>query len=66
MKGIKLCTSASGNLCINIKARFPINAMSVPFSVKTLTKRGKTQTAAKLHCQFCHPPFTYLKKVLHI
>ena len=65
LKEIEWYTSASGLCCVNIQPCFPIDAMNVLFSVKREKAREKAQAAETLHHQFCHPPFTFLKKVLH-
>ena len=66
VKEMALFTSASGHWCVNIQPCFPVDAMSILFSVSGLTKAEKQQAAARLHWQYCHPPFSFLKKVLSV
>ena len=65
-KEVALFTSASGHWCVNIQPCIPVDAMSVLFSVDGLSKGEKQQAAARLHRQYCHPPFSFLKKVLSV
>ena len=47
-----------------IQPNFPLKAISVMFSVAHLPKETKVSVAERLHRQFCHPPYQFLKKVL--
>ena len=66
VKEMALFTSASGHWCVNIQPCFPVDAVSILFSVSGLTKAEKQQAAARLHRQYCHPAFSFLKKVLSV
>ena len=56
--------SKSGHWCIEIQPNFPLEAISVMFSVAHLSKEEKVSVAERLHKQFCHPPYQFLRKVL--
>ena len=40
------------------------DSVNVLFSMKYLSRHEKKISARKLHRQYCHPPFSFLKKVL--
>ena len=61
---MELFTSKSGHWCIEIQPNFPLEAISVMFSVAHLSKVEKVSVAEHLHRQFCHPSYQFLKKVL--
>ena len=41
----------------------PMDSLKVLFIMKDLSTHYKKIAAVKLHCQYCHPPFAFLKKV---
>ena len=59
-KHVELFTSKSGHWWIEIKPKFPLEAISVAY----LSKEEKVSVAECLHRQFCHPLHQFLKKVL--
>ena len=65
-KHVELFTSKSGHWCIEIQPNFPLEAISVMFSVAHLSKEEKCLllNAERLHRQFCHPPYQFLTKIL--
>ena len=63
---LELYASESGHYCLDIHSNFPSEAVCVLFSVKTLTKLEKVKASEHLHCQYCQPPFSFLKKVLSV
>ena len=63
-KNVKLHSSASEHWCINIQPCLPTDSVNNLFSMKDLSTHEKKIPAAKLHRQYCHPPFAFLKKVL--
>ena len=66
VKELELYTSESGHYCLDIHSNFPSEAVCVLFSVKTLTISEKVKAAKHLNHQYCHPPFSLLKKVLSV
>ena len=62
-KHVELFISKSGHWCIEIQSSFPLEAISVMFSVAHLSKEEKVSVAECLHRQFFHPPYQFLKKV---
>ena len=65
-KNVELHTSASGYWCINIQPCLPTDSVKILFSMNDLSAHEKKIAAAKLHRQYCHPPFAFLKKVLSV
>ena len=63
-KHVELFTPKSGHWCTEIQPNFPLEAISVMFSVAHLSKEEKISVAERLHRQFCNPPYQFLKKVL--
>ena len=63
-KNVELYSSASEYWCINIQPCLPADYVNNLFSMKDLSTHEKKIPAAKLHRQYCHPPFAFLKKVL--
>ena len=61
---MELFTSKNGHWCIEIQPNFPLEAISVMFLVAHLSKEEKVSVAERLHRQFCHPLYQFLKKVL--
>ena len=61
---VELFTSKSGQWCIEMQPNFPLEAISVMFLVAHLSKEEKVSVAERLHRQFCHPPYQFLKKIL--
>ena len=61
---MELFTSKSGRWCSDIQPNFPLEAMSVMFSVAHFSKEEKVSVAERLHRQFCHPSYQFLRKVL--
>ena len=47
---------------INIQPYLPKDSVNILFSMKDLSTHEKKIAAAKLHRQYCHPPFALLKK----
>ena len=48
-KHVELFTSKSGHWCIEIQPNFPLEAISVMFSVAHLSKKEKVSVAERLH-----------------
>lgn len=65
-KNVELFTSPTGHWCINVQPGFPVEVLDVMFSVSELLKHKNEHAAKRLHHQFCHPPFEFLKKVLSV
>ena len=63
-KHVELFTSKSGHWWIEIQPNFSLEAISVMFSVARLSKEEKVSVAERLHRQFCHSSYQFLKKVL--
>ena len=63
-KNVELPSSAREHWCINIQPCLPTDSVNNLFSMKDLFTKEKKIPAAKLHRQYCHPPFAFLKKVL--
>ena len=63
-KNVELHTAAREHWCINIQPCLPTDLVNVLFSVKDLLTHEKKIATAKLHRQYCHPPFAFLEKVL--
>ena len=61
---VELRTAQSNHWCIEIAPNVPTTEILSMFSVKELSKKEKSSAAAKIHRQFCHLPFEFLKKVL--
>ena len=59
-------SSASEYWCINIQPCLPADLVNNLFNMKDLSTHEKKIPAAKLHSQYCHPPFAFLKKVLSV
>ena len=55
-------TSTSGHWCV--QPSFPLDAVDVLFTTKGMTGNDKRNAARRLHRQFCHPPYEFLRKVL--
>ena len=62
---VKLYTLSGGHWCLNIQPSFPIEAINSLFSTINLSRKEKF-AAARIHRQFCHPSFEFLKKVLPV
>jgi len=65
-KNVELFTSPSGHWCVNVQPGFPEEVVDIMFSVQEMTPQEKESAAKRIHRQFCHPPFEFLKKVLNI
>ena len=63
-KNVELYSSASEHWCINVQTWLPTDSVNNLFSMKDLSTHENKIPAAKLHRQYCHPPFAFLKKVL--
>ena len=63
-KNVELHSSAREHWCINIQPCLPTDSVNNLFSMKDLSTHENKIPAAKLHRQYCHPPFAFLKKVL--
>ena len=63
-KHVELFTSKSGLWYIEIQPNSPLEAISVMFSVALLSKEEEVYVAERLHRQFSHPSYQFLKKVL--
>ena len=62
---VELYTLSDGHWCLNIQPSFPIEAINSLFSTINLSRKEKF-AAARIHRQFCHPSFEFLKKVLPV
>ena len=65
-KNVELYTPASGHWCINIQPCLHTDSVNVLFSMKDLSTHEKKIAPAKLHCQYCHLSFAFLKKVISL
>ena len=65
-KNVELFTSPSGHWCVNVQPGFPEEVVNIMFSVQEMTYHQKESAAKRIHRQFCHPPFEFLKKVLSV
>ena len=64
-KNVDLCTSKSGHWCFNLQPPSSLLcAANTFFSVTDLDAEQKKKAAVQIHRQFCHPPFSFLSKVL--
>ena len=65
VKDVDLYTSKSGHWCLSLKPSLSmLESVETYFSVAKLTKDEKLQSATHIHRQFCHPPFTFLAKIM--
>ena len=65
-RNVELHTSKSKHWCIEIRPWISIRAIFSLFSVKSFTKQEKKLAAKKIHRQFCHPPYEFLKNILSV
>ena len=61
-KNVELHSSAREHWCINIQPCLPTDSVNNLFSMKDLSTHEKKIPAEKLHRQYCHPRFAFLKK----
>lgn len=61
---VELFNAPSGHWCINIQPGFPVEVVDVMFSIKEMSKEEKEHAAKRIHQQFSHPTFEFMKKVL--
>ena len=50
--------------CVDIQYGFPFEAMSILCTVPNLSENEKMSAAKRLHRQFRHPSFVFMKEVL--
>ena len=61
---MELVTSKSRHWCIEIQPDFPLEAISVMFSVALFSREKNVSLAERFHRQLCHPLYQFLKEVL--